>query len=121
MGTRSRIGYLESDKIVSIYCHWDGYPSNNGKILLEQYTDLDSVKELVSGGNLSSLNNVEYYTNKGESYEDNKPLESDLKDLSKLFQSWEEYVYVFDSAKSKWFYCTSKNNLSELTEEIVRT
>ncbi len=27
-----------SDGIIkSIYCHWDGYPSNNGKILLEHY------------------------------------------------------------------------------------
>jgi len=57
MGTRSRIGYRdpETDKIVSVYCHWDGYPSYNGKILLDNYNTLDKVKDLVSGGDMSSL------------------------------------------------------------------
>jgi len=38
-----------------IYCHWDGYPSNNGKILMEHYNTLDKVLELIELGNLSAL------------------------------------------------------------------
>lgn len=41
--------------VISIYSHWDGYPSNNGKILLESYTDAEKVKELISLGSISRL------------------------------------------------------------------
>lgn len=57
MATRSRIGMVNEDGTVSsIYCHWDGYPSNNGKILLENYKDRDKVKRLIDLGPISSLN-----------------------------------------------------------------
>jgi len=57
MATRSRIGIVNEDGTVSsIYCHWDGYPSNNGRILVENYTDRDKVKSLIELGAISSLN-----------------------------------------------------------------
>ena len=56
MSTRSRIGIVNEDgKVVSIYCHWDGYPQNNGRILLESYTDPKKVKALISLGDISLL------------------------------------------------------------------
>ena len=56
MATRSRIGIVNEDGTVSsIYCHWDGYPSNNGRILVEDYTDRDKVKSLIELGSISSL------------------------------------------------------------------
>ena len=56
MATRSRIGIENEDGTVSsVYCHWDGYPSNNGKILVEHYTDREKVKELIALGAISSL------------------------------------------------------------------
>ena len=56
MSTRSRIGILNSDGSVdSIYCHFDGYTSNNGKILVENYTNEAKIRELLSLGDLSSL------------------------------------------------------------------
>ncbi len=56
MATRSRIGMVKSDgKIVSVYCHWDGYPSHVGKLLLEDYNTLEKVAELLSHGSISSL------------------------------------------------------------------
>lgn len=56
MSTRSRIGYvLPSGKVKSIYCHWDGYPLNNGRILLKSYTDPKKVKSLISLGDISCL------------------------------------------------------------------
>ena len=54
MGTRSRIGVMHGDKLKSIYCHWDGYLSNNGKILQTHY-DSAKANHLVSLGDLSSL------------------------------------------------------------------
>ena len=56
MATRSRIGIENEDGTVSsVYCHWDGYPSNNGKILVTHYTDREKVKELIALGAISSL------------------------------------------------------------------
>ena len=56
MGTHSRIGIRNSDdSVVSIYCHWDGDPENNGRCLVEHYTDEAKVRELMALGNLSSL------------------------------------------------------------------
>lgn len=56
MATRSRIGIENEDGTVSsVYCHWDGYPSNNGRILVAHYTDREKVKELISLGAISAL------------------------------------------------------------------
>jgi len=56
MGTRSRIGIEMTDhSVVSVYCHWDGYPEHNGKILVEHYQNRDDVEELINGGSMSSL------------------------------------------------------------------
>ena len=59
MATRSNIAMKTAEgKIVSVYCHWDGYVANNGKILLENYTDIDKIEALVALGSLSSLGTV---------------------------------------------------------------
>jgi hypothetical protein len=54
MGTRSRIGVMHGEVVKSVYCHWDGYLDNNGRLLQEHF---DSVKanNLVALGDLSSL------------------------------------------------------------------
>jgi hypothetical protein len=54
MGTRSRIGVMHGDKLKSVYCHWDGYLSHNGKILQAHY-DSAKANHLVSLGDISSL------------------------------------------------------------------
>lgn len=54
MSTRSAIGVMHGSKIKAIYCHWDGYLANNGRILSEYY-DSAKANELISIGNLSSL------------------------------------------------------------------
>ena len=56
MGTRSRIGIeLADHSVVSAYCHWDGYPEGNGRILVKHYQDREAVKALIDGGSMSSL------------------------------------------------------------------
>ena len=56
MATRSAIGMKTPEgKIKAIYCHWDGYVDNNGRILLNDYTDTEKVKSLINLGDLSSL------------------------------------------------------------------
>ena len=60
MATRSRIAIETSDAfgnkvIKSIYCHFDGYLSHNGKILLENYQDRKKVEALIALGDISVL------------------------------------------------------------------
>ena len=56
MSTRSMIGIEGEDgKIRAVYCHWDGYLENNGRILLNNYVDRDKVEKLIDLGSLSFL------------------------------------------------------------------
>lgn len=56
MATRSTIALEFADGTVGqVYCHWDGYLSNNGKILLNNYMDPFKVRELIDLGGVSSL------------------------------------------------------------------
>ena len=56
MATRSRIGLkLEDGTIKHSYCHFDGYPHGVGHTLVEHYSDIEKVKELLYFGDMSFL------------------------------------------------------------------
>lgn len=56
MGTRSAIGVKLADgSVKAVYCHWDGYPEYNGKILWNHYSEEDKIMQLIKLGDLSSL------------------------------------------------------------------
>jgi hypothetical protein len=56
MATRSTIALEYADGTVQqVYCHWDGYLENNGKILREHYMDPFKLQRLIELGSLSSL------------------------------------------------------------------
>ena len=116
MGTRSRIGIqLKDDSILSVYCHYDGYPSFNGRVLREFYNTKEKVSQLINGGDMSCTwtnagwNNETlpemgplHYTMRGESIENNAPeLSKDHGEYLKMSaDSDEEYSYLF--ADGEW-------------------
>ena len=55
MATRSAIGVKHGDIVKAVYCHWDGYPECNGRILIENYQDSVKINKLISLGDLSTL------------------------------------------------------------------
>ena len=56
MATRSTITVRTGEnERKEIYCHWDGYPSHNGKILLEHYNTQEKAEALIALGDLSYL------------------------------------------------------------------
>ena len=144
MATRSNIVIKRKNgKVNSIYCHWDGYLSHNGKILLENYQDIDKINKLIELGDISSLaENVEpttdkhsfdnpeknvviaYKRDRGEENVEPRSynnLEDYLNNVDKLFI---EYIYLYDEEKSKWFYTDKTYHLSikdfkELTKEDI--
>jgi hypothetical protein len=56
MGTRSNIiQKLNETTYRSVYCHWDGYLDHHGRILLDNYKNVEKVSKLLELGSLSSL------------------------------------------------------------------
>lgn len=56
MATRSRIAIeLADGSVESIYCHWDGYPDHNGRVLTDHYTLPEKVQDLIDLGDISYL------------------------------------------------------------------
>lgn len=56
MATRSTIAVEHTDGTVSqVYCHWDGYPEHNGRLLIEHYNSQELAETLVALGDISSL------------------------------------------------------------------
>ena len=128
MGTRSRIGIqLSDDSILSVYCHWDGYPEFNGVKLVEHFNSYEKAVELIDGGDISALwtnagwSNETlpevgplYYSSRGE---DLPPrLDADLCEFL-LPDNSEEYAYLFRN--DEWVcYNMNRFNDSKLPEVV---
>ena len=111
MATRSRIALqLNSEALLSVYHHWDGYPQWLGVTLNEKFNTREKVAELIDGGDMSSCDsdNVydyekqafvkrdpqpEYYNDRGENTEPRLDLNFD--DYAANATSGEEFLYVF--------------------------
>ena len=115
MGTRSRIGIqLQDNSVLSVYCHYDGYPEFNGRVLRDNYDTIEKVRQLIDGGDMSCTwtnagwNNETlpesgplHYTARGESLESNAPRydESIFDFLDK--KNNEEYAYIW-TVNNEW-------------------
>ena len=134
MATRSRIGIqLSDDSILSVYHHWDGYPTWLGRILKTHYNTKAKVAELIDGGDMSScwtkdrwtgkqvakyvIENVEveeygpqYYSARGESC---PPRLDD--DITEFLDNGEEYSYIFTRA-DEWICYDLHDITAKLTE-----
>ena len=119
MATRSRIAIeTETGRVLSIYSHWDGYPSHHGPILLEHFQDPAKVKNLIDLGNISSLapeisapeghsfeNQIKGFTvfygrDRGEEKQEAK---SHFDRNSFLRSDVQEYGYLFTN-EGKWLF-----------------
>lgn len=119
MATRSTIAIrIDRTTIQSIYCHWDGYPNHNGKILLEHYTDPKKIQKLIALGNLSTLAKnigtkhefergaLDECTAYGRDREQpgQEPMTHDsIKEWKEVRQNWGcEYGYLYYPETGKW-------------------
>jgi hypothetical protein len=137
MGTRSNIGIIHEDNTVTmIYCHWDGYPSNNGRILLDHYMDLEKIQQLMDLGSLSSLKEeigekhdfesrdhenwcMAYGRDRGET--DVSAIEYSSKE--EALQNMEEYLYLWDKnkkSKNKWIMSNHQKDFVSLTKKLCK-
>lgn len=105
MSTRSMISIrYEDGSCKGVCCHWDGYPTYNGAILLEKRATKESVEELISGGDMSCLKedgSADYYNESDRQptcYADYEELRKDFAESGAC-----EYLYVFDVKDGKWY------------------
>ena len=98
MGTRSNIAYLKEDeRVVVMYCHYDGYLDHNGRILLEHYNSEEDAQELVDNGYASSLSSTLEEINDGRA---NKDKPETYRSLGN-YMSWNvdplfiEFIYLW--------------------------
>jgi hypothetical protein len=138
MATRSRIGIETKDVrgnviVKSIYCHWDGYPENNGRILLENYQDREKVEKLIALGSISSLHDevepsgphsfdspqpdvtVAYHRDRGEDFDFSSPQVNYSREAF-VRSDVEEYGYLF-TLEGEWLFVNGHKNSS--TREAI--
>ena len=120
MATRSRIGLLlDTEHVLSVYHHWDGYPSWLGVFLQQNYTTKDQIAELLDGGYISSINSetdwnnekvdtyVLYYNDRGEKTEPR--LDLNVEDyIENKLSACEEYAYLFVNNEWKCYDLETK-------------
>ena len=107
MATRSIIAKLDDKGVQAIYCHNDGYLSNNGKILDQHYQNEVKVDNLIAQGDASSLRDtIEdttfYMRDRGEENKEATNLHNETKLLEFAFESCDaEVVYMY--AYGSWY------------------
>jgi hypothetical protein len=104
MATRGRVGLeLADGSVLSIYSHWDNYPSWAGRILRTHYNTREKIESLIDGGDVSCLWTDERWDGSGDgSYGPNHyayrgeecPPRHD-KNLKEYLKEGEEYAYLF--------------------------
>jgi len=129
MATRSRIGIqLADDSVLSVYCHWDGYPAFNGVKLQQHFNTRDKVAALIDGGDISALwtnagfqnetlpeTGPLYYSARGEDV----PPRHDWCIGDFLTQYAEEYAYLYTLAGEWLCYDTCEWRDSYLEEQEI--
>jgi hypothetical protein len=123
MATRSIIAKLDSKGVQAIYCHNDGYLSNNGKILDQHYQDEDKVNELLAEGDISSLRDTIadttfYARDRGESNKEAATLKNETVLLKYAFEECDaEVVYMF--AYGSWYVYDNSNKIGNTSYQFI--
>jgi hypothetical protein len=132
MSTRSAIAIKYPDNTTkAIYCHWDGYISNQKPILLEHYTDVNKVQKLIELGDISSLaENIgtkhdfaegpedevtAYHRDRGDTYREPRYADTWRQAVSRVGHNG--YIYVFVVATNTWMFASEEcDDLIPLSE-----
>lgn len=123
MATRSVIAKLDDRGIQAIYCHNDGYLSNNGKILDQHYQNEVKVDNLIAQGDCSSLKDtikdtIFYHRDRGEDNKEAVNLNNETKLLEHAFESCDaEVVYMF--AYGSWYVYDNSNKIGDSSYQFI--
>ena len=122
MATRSRIAIENQDgTIKSIYCHWDGYVSHNGRMLFNHY-DNEKLEKLIELGDISVLgesikDTIAFHRDRGEDLH-NKTFENVEKLFEDGFDSGEEFIYCL-TKDGIWLVNEVNSSNVEILKEVI--
>ena len=123
MATRSVIAKLDETGVQAIYCHNDGYLSNNGKKLDQHYADEVKVDNLIAQGDASSLkdtieDSTFYMRDRGEKYKHATQLKDESALLKFAFERCDaEVVYMF--AFGSWYVYDNSNEIGNCSYQFI--
>ena len=123
MATRSIIAKLDDKGVQAIYCHNDGYLSNNGKILDQHYHDKDKIDELLVEGDINSLRDTIadttfYMRDRGEKHKHATQLKDESALLEFAFERCDaEVVYMF--AFGSWYVYDNSNEIGNCSYQFI--
>lgn len=125
MATNSTIAIQTEDGTVfQIFCHWDGQLSHNGKLLMDHYPDVVSIEDLISKGNLSSLESTVEESefrcrDLGDSWYTNKP--NEFSQLQSYYQflklNAQQFNYLFKDGE--WLVSEGKTSFYRLDDALL--
>ena len=140
MSTRSYIAkQIGEDQYRTIYCHFDGYLTYTGALLLDCYNTPEKVDELLDLGELVKLNqklspdpsSPHYSTNEQEGVtiafarDENDPQAKKAKTMTLAEldapENWTDYVYIF-TRNNVWKYFRawhSTEGLRDIKEDLT--
>ena len=104
-GTRSQVGVIKGGKIISVYVHYDGYPSNMKDGLKKHMKDAKDVMTLIKKGGARGIyddKEIEYYGNMKPMKGDVAHIQDYVKDAGN--EASADYVYLYNTADKKWYY-----------------
>ena len=120
---------MDSEHVLSVYHHWDGYPSFLGAFLQQNYTTKEQIAELLDGGDISCIdsttdwnnekvdNHVLYYNDRGEKTEPR--LDLNVEDyIENKLSAMEEYAYLFENGEWICYDLDTKQPV-EIKERLV--
>ena len=111
MATRSLITLDNTGVFTTIYCHWDGYLSGVGRSLLENYTDINDVEELLDLGDLSTL---------GYHPTECKPFAKETNEFAKDFSSLQNLLVYFHNSDCEVLYIFNGFGWEYMTKDMDR-
>ncbi len=120
MATHSTISVeLDDQTIISAYCHFDGYVSYNGRILVLHYSDRSKAIELVKLGAMSSINDDGSSDPYSEFYYYSEFYHGEFTDFSHYLDNLEREEYNYLMRKDGLWYVETDQGFKLVTEQIV--
>lgn len=119
MATRSAIALrVHDNQLMTVYCHWDGYPSYNGKLLSENYNAPSKIASLLLRGDISSLGPTIGEKHNFNTFGMTPEEKANCENMTtfygrdrgekgcdfRLFDTVEEYISHYDSAGAEYYY-----------------
>lgn len=97
MSTRAAIGYKAADgKVVTIYSHYDGYPSHVGKILKEHHSSDECLHMLINGSHIRNFD----HDGTAVRFGDGTSMEIHDDEIDAIHGY--DYLYLWSFADQKW-------------------